>query len=265
MARGRWHEAVAGYQRALDREPRNFLGLFGLAATFNRVRQYPQAADVIDRLIAVAPDRPTGYVIKHWIYTCWHGTSPQSRSVLEEVPPGVPGLEDNWLRQELYERHYEAALVLLPNISDPVTKSFYYCECYALMNEPKRRRESCEAARVVFEQLLKEHPDDPRVNANIGRVYAYLGARDKAIDHAQRAMELRSVSDDATWGPSYVIYAAHVFARLGELDEALDHVEYALSIPSPLSVADLRLDPRWDPLRDHPRFQEILEKYGEEQ
>ena len=34
-----------------------------------------------------------------------------------------------------------------------------------------------------------------------------------------------------------------------------------LSVPSDLSVHILRLDPLWDPIRDHPRFQALLAKY----
>ena len=38
-----------------------------------------------------------------------------------------------------------------------------------------------------------------------------------------------------------------------------------LSIPCDLSVGLLRLDPVWDPLRNNPRFQALLEKYEVEQ
>jgi len=35
-----------------------------------------------------------------------------------------------------------------------------------------------------------------------------------------------------------------------------------MAIPCNLiSGASLRLNPHWDPLRDHPRFQALLEKY----
>jgi hypothetical protein len=49
---------------------------------------------------------------------------------------------------------------------------------------------------------------------------------------------------------------------LGLLDEAIDHLEHLLSIPSFVSVSLLKLHPKWDPLREHPRFQDLLESGG---
>ena len=75
-------------------------------------------------------------------------------------------------------------------------------------------------------------------------------------------MELFPVSKDALWGPYRVWDLAVIYTMLGEYDAALNEIEYLLSIPSPMSVPLLRLDPIYDPLRDHPRFQDLLEKYG---
>ena len=45
-------------------------------------------------------------------------------------------------------------------------------------------------------------------------------------------------------------------------DEALVEIEQLLAGPSLTSVHTLRIDPRWHPIRDDPRFQALLEKYG---
>lgn len=81
----------------------------------------------------------------------------------------------------------------------------------------------------------------------------------------EHAVELVPISKDAVVGAGEAIWLATIYARVGETEKALDLIEELLSIPSRLSVGWLRLEPAWDSLRDHPRFQEILEKYGEEQ
>jgi hypothetical protein len=67
------------------------------------------------------------------------------------------------------------------------------------------------------------------------------------------------VEKDAYIGPLQVQHLAMIYAQVGEPDLAVDQLDYLLSIPSRLSVPMLRLDPRWDPLRDDPRFQSLLE------
>ena len=75
-------------------------------------------------------------------------------------------------------------------------------------------------------------------------------------------MELLRTSKDAYQGPNLVWGGlAVIYTMVGEYDAALDEIEYLLSIPSSLSVHYLRLDPLFDPLRDHPRYQALLEKY----
>ena len=54
---------------------------------------------------------------------------------------------------------------------------------------------------------------------------------------------------------------AYVYTKAGEYDRACDELETALSVPSLFSAKWLRVDPLFDPLRDHPRFQALLEKY----
>jgi hypothetical protein len=45
---------------------------------------------------------------------------------------------------------------------------------------------------------------------------------------------------------------------VGEFDAAIDQLEFLLSRPGELSIPLLRLAPAWDPLRDHPRFEQLV-------
>ena len=48
---------------------------------------------------------------------------------------------------------------------------------------------------------------------------------------------------------------------IGEKDRAIDILEELMSRPSVMSLFDLLYSKGWDPLRDHPRFKALLEKY----
>jgi serine/threonine-protein kinase len=132
------------------------------------------------------------------------------------------------------------------------------------MNEPELSHNSFDSARILLEKEAEEQPDDPRTHSWLGIVYAGLGRKEEAIREGKLGTELYPVSKDAYWGPWYVSYLAQIYVMVGEYEEALDQIEYLLSIPTSLSVALLKLDPLWNPLRNHPRFKRLLEKYSED-
>jgi len=51
---------------------------------------------------------------------------------------------------------------------------------------------------------------------------------------------------------------AHVYAWTGEPDSAIDLLRELLTVPGYITYGYLRVDPSWEPLRSHPRFQELL-------
>jgi tetratricopeptide (TPR) repeat protein len=104
-------------------------------------------------------------------------------------------------------------------------------------------------------------PDDYRYRLALGWAYAGLDRKDEAIREGKLAVELVPVSKDALLGPELLEELARTYIMVGEYEAALDKIDYLLSIPGWLSVSLLRMDPRYDPLRDNPRFQALLEKY----
>ena len=103
---------------------------------------------------------------------------------------------------------------------------------YQLLNEPARSRTSYESALGLLKREVAERPDDDRVHASLGIVYAGLGQKEEAIREGKLAVELIPVSENAVIGPFRVEDLAFTYVLVGEYDDALDLIEYLLTIPS---------------------------------
>jgi Flp pilus assembly protein TadD len=110
---------------------------------------------------------------------------------------------------------------------------------------------------------IGERPDDARLYGALGIAYAGLGRREEAIRAGRKGVELLPIEREAWRGATRVEELARIYALVGEHEAAIELLELLLSRPSQMSVALLRLDPVWDPIRDHPRFQALLKEHGE--
>ena len=65
------------------------------------------------------------------------------------------------------------------------------------------------------------------------------------------------------FGGSVLEQASLAYTMLGDYEAALDGLETLLGIPSAVSIPWLRLDPRWAPPRDQPKYLELEKRFGE--
>ena len=70
------------------------------------------------------------------------------------------------------------------------------------------------------------------------------------------------MSRDAVAGTYRITTLTETYVMVGEYEAVIDQLDYLLSIPSRISVPLLRIDPLYDALREHPRFQALLDTYG---
>jgi hypothetical protein len=71
-------------------------------------------------------------------------------------------------------------------------------------------------------------------------------------------MSERPYRSDAINRPLAELALAQVQALTGDHAAAIAGLEQSLKAPGGVTVAQLRLDPAWDPLRGDPRFQALL-------
>jgi tetratricopeptide (TPR) repeat protein len=115
---------------------------------------------------------------------------------------------------------------------------------------------------VVSQEMNPAQSDNPDALANfqgqLARNYARAGREDDARRTLEGAMRME-VSDEGL--PSVRRRWAQAYAELGEVEKAVEQLDYLLSIPSLITVQSLENRLAWEPIRDHPAFRALLERY----
>jgi TolB-like protein/Flp pilus assembly protein TadD len=271
---GRWLEAIEHYRRACQLDPRSGSLWVDLAECHWFTRRYPEADEECNKAIAFAPDQMWPYLTKAFNAWSWKEAPSATRAILESMPAEIRDewVDWAWFRQCLLEQRYQEALDRIAAISggwirvkiDAEPVSMMAAQVYELLGDERRARAEYETARGQLEAEVRAHPDDPRYHSSLGVSYAALGQRDEGIREGKRGAELLPLTKDAVYGLPGVIALAHIYTLIGDHRAALEQLEYLLSVPSWISPAWLKKDPRWNRLRDDPEFQRLLVKHETE-
>ena len=117
-----------------------------------------------------------------------------------------------------------------------------------------------EKARELLEARLREHPQDIRSLRALSWVYLALNRKTDAINIARQSIELLPPEKDAVLGSGNLAALAEIQAQTGAATEAVENLKKLLSMPAgeTISIARLKIDPVWDPIRNDPGFQQLL-------
>jgi TolB-like protein len=268
---GRFEQGLVNIRKACELDPLSSLLVRAVGETFLLLRNYPEAERYLERAVSLAPDAPGTYHLLNRLYLSWEGSTEKARAALQRglgngAPTDDPGILEHLVLLDVYDRNYQGALdrlSLRPHdfdmIFEFIPSALRWARIYGHMNNHELVKKHCEEARAILESRIQEGLEDARVHSSLGIAYAGLGLKEEAIREGTLAVELLPVTKEAIGGVFRVRDLAVIYTKIGEFDAAIDQIEYLLSVPSDMSVPRLRLDPTWDPLRGHPRFQKLVE------
>jgi TolB-like protein/Flp pilus assembly protein TadD len=265
---GEMEEAIVRYRDAAGLDPRQAMAPYSVGETLSLLRRYGEAEPWFRRAIAIRPDFAFPYSFMASNRVRAEGDTAGARKILEDMLQlGIydQGLE-NGAFADLYRQERDGASMRSQVGSEPVYRnsqfffepgSFLTAWSWRIEGNEPRASAAFDSARVIVEARLVDDPDDARFHSVLGVVLAGLGRDEEAIASAKKGLELMPPEVEAWRGTYRLRDLALVYAMTGRPDEALDLLERLLSMPSDLSVWDLRLDPYWDGLRGDPRFEAL--------
>jgi TolB-like protein/Tfp pilus assembly protein PilF len=274
---GKWKESNANLEKAVNLNPNDTWPLQNLALNYQTLRDFDAADKTIDRALKLNPKSPGLWSVKVQVEMQGKGTfETAERGIKLFSTIAIPESEKAHMaaaivQTRLLQRKYAEALHDAEGVKDDLLGKDLegLCSKYEVIGVARRMLKDEAGAREAFltakryaETYLNEAPNEATRHAKLARLLAWLGEKDAAIAEAKRATEILPESVDAFEGPNMTQTLAEVYALVGENEKAIDLLDGLLSRPSSLTVAILKVVPIWDPLRDNPRFIELLKKYG---
>jgi len=274
IVQGRFEDALDAFLRGFELSPRDANLIASAAWVLNSLRRYPEAFAASDQAINLAPDAFWPYLYKALTLWGWKGDASETRLVFEALASTAGGWERwSWYWQEVYEGRHREALGRLESTTDGWIRIKMLARpnvllaayVYEWLGDVDAAAAAYEIARGLLEEEVEVSPEDPRLHSSLGIVYAKQGRAEDAVREGKLACDLLPRSKDGFYYLPYAIDLAHIYTILGDNEAAIQQLEHLLANPSYLSAPFLRMDPRWDPLKDDSRFQALLERYEIEQ
>jgi TolB-like protein/Tfp pilus assembly protein PilF len=282
--RGEWERSLADSQRAEELDPRDASIPTNIGVTCNMLRLWKDAERAELRALAIDPHNTQAAMFLVGTRLTTTGDIASARRALDDFPEvikGIPGGAGGprgatgagdisavigWPAYlDVTERRFTDAFQAVEKrvVNDDRAHLQQLAGRVAirvLAGEPESAKSMGEEALPLLEARFRERPDDTFAMTQLAWVYLALGRNADALRLSRQAADTISIEKDALAGPIFQIGLAQIEAHAGAPEEAIKRLRRLLSIPAggTASVAGLKMDPVWDPIRNRPDFQQLL-------
>jgi TolB-like protein/Tfp pilus assembly protein PilF len=270
---GKWDRTLDELKKSIVQDPGDPYVRGGLAETYVFLRMWKEAEDNARHDLTIDPHEATAMRMLLLSSLNRAGNAQEPLRILATFPPDdllLPntGMFDMVIgtRSQTFvlARDFKAALKACDIGTVATTNEWQRLAAKTgirvLAGDVSGAHADAENAREPLEARLREHPQDFRALRALSWVYLALDRKTDAINIARRAVELLPLEKDAVLGSGNLAALAEIQAQAGVVKETVENLKKLLSIPAgeTISIARLKIDPVWDPIRNDPAFQELL-------
>jgi tetratricopeptide (TPR) repeat protein len=275
--RGEWERSLADSQRAQELDPRDARTTSEIGSTYTALRLWKDAGRAELRALAIDPhNMPAALAL---LITRLNGTGDvdSARQALDGFPQGINFIDsvvdrgdvariiDARVYLDVTERRFDDAFQAIEK--DVVNDDRAHLQQLAgraalrvLAGQTDATKSAGVEALLLLEARLRERQDDTLAMTWLSWVYLALGRNADALRFSRQAADTISIEKDALAGPYFQNGLAQIESRAGAFEEAIKRLRRLLSIPAGgvPSIARLKIDPVWDPIRNRPDFQQLF-------
>jgi tetratricopeptide (TPR) repeat protein len=272
--KGQWEQCLAELNKALERDPRNADVAGNLGQTYGLLRMWKEAEPVTKHAVSLDPHDVIG--MRALLLTILNGSGniAEAQRVLETFPPdnkivvpsisgGVPHVVGERAYTFVIARDFERALNVWSNSGNPPDQRRQLAAraaIFYLAGNLTAAQAEAEMARPLVEERLRQRPNELVALRELSWINLASNRKEEALKIARQVVDLLPPEKDTLVGTANLLGLAEIEARMNLTVEAIAILRRLLSVPAgeTVSIARLKIDPVWDPIRSDPGFQELL-------
>ena len=265
---GDFEASIATTARAIELDPRNTRLLLQQATSYAYIYNAAQFHRHLGRVLEIEPDSNAvpGLRLRFGLRLGDDLAGLRLRAVAADW--NIES-DQSWTRDHVFlgvfERDYDAVtrfLDTLPN--DTTDTAFAYATFYQMAGQPDLAEPYWETAKERVEQIVADQ-NRPYAKSRglmgVANATAGLGDFDEARRLAEESMAMKFPDEPIITNLLLYYAALGVFMPAGDHDRAIELLDEHFATPAGWTIEGLSRDPRIDPIRDHPGWLALVEKY----